>query len=105
MSLSQHILQVWGTSQYVPPKVPLIFYNDEYMATIDDSVIFLRFMSSDGQIFLALNNNCQLGKPDPAIGDNIYICSKIDPILCSPTGGPSNMKDLFVFKYIIPLLV
>jgi hypothetical protein len=104
MSLSQRIFQVWASSPYTPPKVPLIFYENEYMATVDDSQIFLRFMSSDGQIFLALNNNCQLGKPDPTIGDSVYICRKVDPILCSPTAGLDSIRDLFVLNNITPLL-
>jgi len=55
-------------------------------------------------IFLALNTNCQLGKPDVTIGDAIYVCKKVDPILCSPTGGPASIKDLFVLNNIAPLL-
>lgn len=105
MSLSQRIYQVWTTSQYTPPKVPLILYYNEYMATVDDSDTFLRFISSDGQIFLALNTHCQLARPDPTIGDAVYVCSKVSPILCSPTGGPESIRDLFVLNNISPLLV
>jgi len=104
MSFSQRIIAVWTSSIYPAPKVPLIFYEGEYMATVDDSDNFLRFMSAGGQIFLALNTNCQYGKPDPAIGDVVYMCSKVDPILCSPTRGPNSNKDIFVLKNIAPLL-
>lgn len=105
MSLSQRIYQVWSSSQYNPPKVPLIYYDNEYMATVEDSEIFLRFMSSDGQIFLALNNYCQIGQADPSIGDSVYVCSKVSPILCSPTTGPESVRDLFVLNNITQLLV
>jgi len=104
MSLSKRILDIWNSSSFPTPKVPLIFYDNEYMATIDDSETFFRFMSSDGQIFLAINNNCQYGKPDSNIGDVVYVCSKVDPILCSPTPGPNSYKDNFVLKNIAPLL-
>ena len=105
MSLSQRIIQIWATSPYNPPHTPLIYYEGEYMATVDDTQTFLRFMSSDGQIFLALNQNCQLAQPDPTIGDAVYYCTKVDPILCSPTKGPDSIKDLFVLNNIAPLLV
>lgn len=104
MSLSQRILQVWTLSPYPPPKVPLIFYEEEYMATVDDSETFLRFMSVDGQIFLALNTNCQLGKPTADIGESVYVCTKVDPILCAPVPGPSSVRDFFVLNNIAPLL-
>ena len=104
MSLSQNIITIWASSPYPPPRIPLIFYENEYMATVSDADTFLRFMSVDGQIFVALNINCQAGKPDPSIGDAIYICSKVDPILCSPTGGPDSSKDIFVLNNIAPLL-
>lgn len=104
MSLSQQILQIWARSQYQPPRVPLIFYENEYMATVEDIGTFLRFMSMDGQIFLALNTNCQVGKPDASIGTEIYVCTKVDPILCSPTTGPESLRDIFVLNNIAPLL-
>jgi len=104
MSLSQYILQIWSSSPYTPPKIPLIFYENEYMITVDDSQTFLRFMSSDGQIFLALNKNCYTVKPDATIGDAVYICNKVDPILCSPTTGPNNLRDLFVLNNIASVL-
>ena len=104
MSLSQQVLQIWTRSGYQPPSVPLIFYENEYMATVDDTGTFLRFISSDGQIFLALNTNCQLAKPDDDIGDTIYFCKKVDPILCAPVKGPEYVKDLFVLNNIAPLL-
>ena len=113
MSLSQRILKIWRQSQYLPPRVPLLFYDNEYMAVVDDTQSFLRFISSDGQIFLALNTHCQIskidepyfpGKPATTVGDTIYVCSKIDPILCSPTSGPESIKDIFVLNYITPLL-
>jgi hypothetical protein len=105
MSLSQYISQIWAQSQYVPPQIPLIIHDNEYMAIIDDSQPFLRFMSSDGQIFLALNTNCQIAQPDITIGNAIYMCTKIDPILCSPTRGPGSSRDIFVLNNIAPLLV
>jgi hypothetical protein len=104
MSLSQRIIQVWLASGYTPPKIPLIFYENEYMITVDDSGLFLRFMSSDGQIFLALNQNCQLGTPDITVGNSVYVCSKVDPILCSPSKGPNGIRDIFVLNNITPLL-
>ena len=104
MSLSQQINNIWASSYYPPPAIPLIFYGGEYMATVSDNETFLRFMSVDGQVFVALNTNCQHGQPDPTIGDSVYICSKVDPILCSPTGGPSGVRDMFVLNKIIPLL-
>jgi len=104
MSLLQRIHQVWVASSYTPPKIELIFYEGGFMATVDDSGTFLRFIAIDGQIFLALNQNCQLIKPAPSVGDNIYFCTKVDPILCSPTGGPNGARDIFVLNNIIPLL-
>lgn len=104
MSLSDRIFAIWATSHYNPPTVPLIFYENEYMITVDDSETFLRFMSSDGQIFLALNKNCQITRPSPIIGNSSYLCTKVDPILCSPTSGPDSVRDIFVLNNIIPLL-
>lgn len=104
MSLSDYINRIWSNSPYKPPKVPLIYYQDEYMVTVDDSEMFLRFMSYDGQIFLALNKYCQLGEGDDSMGKNVYVCSKVDPILCSPGKGPESMKDIFVLNNIASLL-
>jgi hypothetical protein len=104
MSLTDRIFAIWATSHYKPPTVPLIFYENEFMVTVDDSETFLRFMSSDGQIFLALNKNCQITKPAPIIGNSAYVCSKVDPILCSPTSGPDSIRDIFVLNNITPLL-
>ena len=104
MSLSHRVLQIWSSSIHTPPTIPLIFYDNEYMATVDDSGPFLRFMSIDGQIFLALNQNCHHANADPTIGDTVYLCTKVDPILCSPTSGPNSIKDLFVLNKITPLL-
>jgi hypothetical protein len=105
MSLSQRILQIWTASSYSPPKILLIFNDNQYMATIDDSGPFLRFMSSDGQIFLSLNTHCRVGNPDQKNGDAIYLCTKLDPILCSPTHGLEYSRDLFVLNNIAPLVV
>lgn len=105
MSLSEHIFQVWAASTYTPPTIPLIYNENEYMVTIDDTGAFLRFMSTDGQIYLALNTKCQLGKPDPTIGNSVYVCTKLDPILCSPTTGIVSFRDLFVLNNIVPLLL
>ena len=102
MSLSQQILQIWTDSSYDPPTVQLIYYEGDYMVTIDDSETFLRFMSSDGQIYLALNKNCQQSEVDSTI---VYFCDKLDPILCSPTKGPETSRDMFVLNNIIPLLL
>lgn len=104
MSLSQQIINIWTASPYSPPKIPLIFHENQYMATVSDTDTFLRFISVDGQIFLALNFNCKQAAPDPSIGNSVYICSKVDPILCSPTSGPDNARDIFVLNKIIPLL-
>lgn len=100
MSIAQRIMAVWNStngSLHTAPNIPLILNDNQYMAVIDDSTNFIRFMSVDGQIFLALN--CPLG------GDNFYICPKVNPILYSPTGGPNNSKDIFVLNNIIPLLI
>lgn len=105
MSLSQRILDIWGSSSFTPPNIQLIFNENEYMAVIEDSEDFLRFMSSDGQIFIALSKNCQHAKSNPTIGDNVYVCTKVDPILCSPIHGPHNEKDIFVLNNIAPLLI
>jgi hypothetical protein len=105
MSLSQHILEIWEKSMHIPPKIPLIFYENEYMVTIDDSGVFLRFASSDGQIFLSLNQNCQIATPDITIGNNIYLCTKIDPVLCSPSVGIKSVRDLFVLNKVIAILL
>lgn len=104
MSLSQQILRVWSFSQYDPPAIPLIFYDNEYMLTIDDSQTFLRFMAADGQIFLSLRNYCQLGEPPASVGDSVYMCEKVDPILCGPIDGPGSDRDWFVLNNIVPLL-
>lgn len=104
MSLSDHILQIWASSPYNPPQVPLIYHEDEYMITVDDSDVFLRFMSPDGQIFMALSNKCQLGQPTADIGDQVYMCDKLDPILCAPVPGPKSGRDFFVMNNIAPLL-
>ena len=108
MSLTQRILDVWATSRHVPPKIPLIFHENEYMITVDDTETFYRFMSTDGQIFLALSRNCQLATPDlsnqAALGKAVYLCNKVDPILCSPTSGPDSIRDIFVLNNIVPLL-
>jgi len=105
MSLSQRILERWKSSQYINnvPQVPLIYEDGEYMIIVDDSQTFIRFMSLDGQVFLALRQNCQYARPDPIYGDFVYMCTKVDPILCSPTGGPDGVRDMFVLNNIVPL--
>jgi hypothetical protein len=81
-----------------------VFSENEYMVTVDDSGVFLRFMSADGQIFVALNTHCQIGKPDVRVGDGVYVCTKLDPILCSPTPGIEYARDIFVLNNIAPLV-
>jgi hypothetical protein len=98
MSLSQRILQIWNTSQFKAPNVPLIYHDNQYMATVDDSTNFFRFMSADGQIFVALSTRCQIQGP------GIYVCTKIDPILCSPVPGLQYGRDIFVLNNIAPLI-
>jgi hypothetical protein len=105
MSLSDRLLQVWKSANLIPPRVPLFYHDNQYMATIDDSSQLLRFMSVDGQIFVALNTNCQYGQPDPSIGQQVYMCTKVTPILCSPTHGPESFRDLFVMNNIVPYLI
>lgn len=105
MSLTDRLLQIWRTSPHIPPRVPLFYHDHEYMATIDDSGALLRFMSTDGQIFIALNQNCQYGQGDPTIGPQVYMCTRITPILCGPTHGPESHRDLFVMNSILPHLI
>lgn len=106
-TISDSILSLWNTSNYSPPSIPVIYSDNEYMAVIEDSGDFIRFMSSDGQIFLTLNqnNNCQLAVPDQIVGTHVYFCEKITPILCSPTAGVNGDRDFFVLNNIVPLLV
>lgn len=104
MSLSDKIISIWNNSIYDPPYVPLLYHNNEYMATISDNNLFIRFISIDGQIFSALKIHFQLGNPDPSIGQNVYMCAKINPILCSPQSCPENSRDLFVLNNIACLL-
>lgn len=104
MSLEQRILEKWASSGYAPPKIPLLFVPNEYMAVIDDSGIFFRLMSTDGQILLAINRYCSLNSAPPSVAANVYVCEKLDPVLCSPSSGPSGDKDRFVLNNIIPLL-
>ena len=104
MSLSQQIQQIWLASPHRAPRVPLIYHDNEYMITVDDTGPFLRFMSADGQIFLSLNRNCQIGIPDVTVGNEVYMCAKVDPILCSTTGGPLNAKDVFVVNNLLYLI-
>lgn len=104
MDLSERLLQIWHSSSHIPPRVPLLFHQNQYMATIDDSTQFLRFMSVDGQIFVALNTNCQYIQMDSSIGTQVYMCNKISPIICAPSHGPNNIRDVFVLNHIIPSL-
>lgn len=104
MSLSARIIEVWKTSNYPIPKVPLIYHENEYMATIADEGAFVRFMSLDGTIIMALSQRCDLGQPDPTVGTSVYVCKQVTPILCGPAGGPEGPRDLFVMNNIIPLL-
>lgn len=103
-SLSQYIDLIWKRSTFPPPNIQLLYDNNEYFAVISDSEIFIRFMSADGQIFLALNTNCRRQTTTDLSPQTFYFCSKIDPILCSPTEGPNNTRDLFVLNNIAPLL-
>lgn len=102
--LSQYIGSIWEKSSYTPPAVSLLYNDGEFMAVVDDSENFIRFMSADGQIFVSLNTNCT---PNPSKNiplESVYLCSKVDAILCSPTEGPNSSRDLFVLKNIVPLL-
>lgn len=101
MSLSEQISDIWIRAGYAPPNVKLIYHENEYMIVIDDSTSFLRFMSTDGQIFIALNRKCQIGSNTQ---DEVYVCDKVDAILCSPVKGPGSDRDFFVLANIIPLL-
>lgn len=104
MSVSTRVLEVWRTSNYPPPTIPLIYHDNQYMATISDQGDFVRFMGLDGGIWMALSKRCQQGQPDPTIGTAVYICVQVTPILCAPTGGPEGDRDLFVLNSILPLL-
>jgi hypothetical protein len=104
MALSQRIIEVWRASNYGPPAVPLIYHENQYMATIADEGAFVRFMKLDGSILMALSQRCQQGQPDPTIGTTVYVCGQVTPILCAPSGGPEGARDLFVLNNIIPLL-
>ena len=106
MSLEQHILTVWQQQSYYPiPELPLIHYAGEYMATIDDTQDFVRFMNAGGQIFLTLRKNIYLAKPpDLAIGNVVYACDKAYPILCGPSHGSEEERDNFVLNNIAYML-
>jgi len=104
MSLTDDILNIWNQSVYTPPSVPLLYYNNEYMAVVDDNDVFLRFISVDGQVYVALNNHCDYINSDKSIGPGVYICEPITPILCAPLKGPEGHRDFFVLNNIIPLL-
>lgn len=111
MSLSDNILEIWAKSEYVPPSVPLIYSEGEFMAVIDDSDNMIRFMSYDGQISIAIKTMCnfartdeEYGLYDAEYGSIVYSCGKVTPILCSPSKSASGRKDMFVLKNIAPLL-
>lgn len=106
MSLSDQLLQIWRNQDlHISPRIPLLFYNSEYMATIDDAGVLLRFMGPDGQIYSALNTQCQYAQGHPSIGDQVYVCTSVKAILCAPAQGPENSRDVFVMKYILPHLI
>ena len=104
MSLEQRILDLWSNSGYPAPTIPLLYNPNEYLAVIDDSGTFYRLMTVDGQIFVSINRNCTLNPAPPSVAANVYVCTKLTPILCSPTSGPIGAKDRFVLNNIIPLL-
>lgn len=91
----------WVNSGFVAPKIPYVYYDGEYMAVIDDSTQFIRFMDKEGQIYMAYNAYCNV----PAGNNNIYQCQKVDPILCAPVPGLDYAKDTFVLQNIIPTLL
>lgn len=87
------ILNIWKKSGYKIPKIFYIYYDNEYMAVLDDDHSIIRFISSKGKIYLAYRKNCNLNK-------DYYFCDSILPIACKPQGK----KDVFVFTNITPLL-
>ena len=101
MSLSENLLEIWGQSQYQPPEIPLLFYDGDLMVVISDSGAFIRFMSIDGQVYLALNKNCEVVVSKT---EDVYSCYSGYQILCSPSTIQDN-RDLFVLNKIIPLLL
>lgn len=104
MNISQHLLTIWYSGGYEPPRTPLIYENYDYMAVIEDNGPFVRFMNDDGVIYTALYNHCTLADPVAIIGPSIYYCDKVNPILCGPVKGPENARDAFVLDHIIPVL-
>ena len=98
MSVSDEILDIWKNSNYESPVIPLLFFDGDLMVVISDSESFIRFMTLDGQVYLALSRNSEVITAET--GEDVYFCSKAYPILCSPT----ESKDLFVLNKIIPSL-
>lgn len=105
VSLEQQIIFSWQKSGFRVPNIVLIYYYNEYMAVINDTSNLIRFMSTDGQVFMALRSKCQYARPSSEyIGTITYVCSKAHPILCGPSTSSNNREDTFVLDQIIPLL-
>lgn len=103
MDLEEQIKQIWKDSNFIIPKVFIIYYEKQYMAVINDSTDFIRFIRSSSEVYLAINKYCQL-EFDKNIGMDIYVCKKAVPILCSPFPGKAGILDNFVLGTITPML-
>ncbi len=100
MSLSDNIASLWYQTSFDIPSVYLLYSDGTYFAVIEDDTSIIRMMDQNGRIYATLRKRCRLAKPDISVGDKVYVCDKVTPILCSHGEGPGNEKDRFVFDNI-----
>lgn len=95
MSLVDEIFAKWDASPYSAPKRALVRLIDGYLIVIDDNGPIYRFMDTNGHVYASVSHYCSVDDEDN------YSCSKIDMILCSPSGP----VDHFVEEQILPLFI
>lgn len=103
MDLEEQIKNIWQNSNFITPKVFIIYFEKQYMAVINDSTNFIRFIRSSSEVYLAIDKYCEI-EFDKNIGMDIYVCKKAVPILCSPFPGKPGILDNFVLGSITPIL-
>lgn len=92
MSTNSELLKIWNFSGHQPPKVQLILVEGELLPVISDSEGFVKYMSLNGQVYLALKDSCEVKK-------KVYLLRG----LSSPVNTLEG-RDMFVLNKLLSYL-
>lgn len=100
MLITDKALALWQSNKMMPPKVPIIYYDDRYMAVIDDEGPFIRFVDKNGHVYMASSKDCPIEQTEDK--QTVYFCQQIDPILT--TSKIQSDRDVFAMYDINQIL-